>query len=342
VTGRVLLGPWLLRNGLVRGADFGSFSSWLIWPALGLLLSGSFLPLLLDGGAIMRSFRSFRSYRSFRQLASHSADDLAIRWGALLLLAGVGIVVACETGAFGVEAIAVVAGLALALVLANVAARATGETDFSAGGALGSVSLMALATRGTLTGMMAGGALSTGMTTQTSQTLWAFRAGHHLGASARAQIGAQLLGVVVGAVVTVPVYVVIASSYGLGNERMPAAAALSCKATAEAMRGLAALPRWGGTAALIGVGVGATLTLLGRVRAARLLPSAASIGVGFMLPVSLVAAALAGAALAVAARKLFANRGFDQTSLLAVAAGGMAGESIIGVVIAILIAAGRL
>jgi len=57
---------------------------------------------------------------------------------------------------------------------------------------------------------------------------------------------AQVLGVVVGAAVSVPVYEVIASSYGLGTEAMPAVAAVSWKATAEAMQGLSALPRWGG------------------------------------------------------------------------------------------------
>jgi uncharacterized oligopeptide transporter (OPT) family protein len=260
----------------------------------------------------------------------------------LLLFAGAAAVVACGWLAFRIEPLALVAGLALALVLANVGARATGETDFSPAGPAGSVGLMALAGRGTVTGMTAGGTLSMGMTAQTSQTLWAFRAGHRLGASPRAQIVAQLLGVLVGAAVTVPVYLVIASSYGLGNERMPAAAALSCKATAEAMRGLAALPRWGGTAVLLGLAAGAALTLLGRTRRGPLLPSAASIGVGFMLPFSLVVMALVGAAAGAAARKLFAARGFDQASLLAVAAGGLAGESIVGVATAILMAAGVL
>ena len=181
-----------------------------------------------------------------------------------------------------------------------------------------------------------------GVTTQTSQTLWAFRAGRHVGASPRLQIIAQLLGVVVGAVVTVPVYAVVASSYGIGNERMPAVAAMSWKATAEAMQGLAALPRWGGAAGLIALGVGAVLTLLGRARIGRFLPSAASIGVGFMLPFSVVPTAFAGALLALGAQRLFRDRGLDQASTLALAAGAMAGESTIGVIIAFLMTAGWL
>jgi uncharacterized oligopeptide transporter (OPT) family protein len=340
---RIVLAPWLQRSGVVPDTEFGSLNGWLIWPSLGLLVSGSFLPLLLDRGAIVRSFRQLASLGGdWNATRRAGGTDPSARRAVPLVLASAAVVIVCGWLAFGTKPLETVAGLALALVLANVAARATGETDFSPAGPVGSVGLMALASRGTTTGMMAGGTLSQGMATQVSQTLWAFRAGHHLGASPRAQIGAQLLGVLVGAAVTVPVYLVIASSYGLGTERMPAAAAMSCKATVEAMRGLSALPRWGGAAVLIGLAVGAALTLLGRGRRAWLLPSAASIGVGFMLPFSLVVVALAGAALAVAARKLFGQRGFDQASLLAVAAGGIAGESIVGVATAILIAAGLL
>ena len=185
-----------------------------------------------------------------------------------------------------------------------------------------------------------GGGITMGMTTQTSQTLWAFRAGHRLGASPRAQVGAQILGVLVGAVVTVPVYAVVAASYGIGNDRMPAISALSWKATAQAMHGLATLPPWGGTAVLLGLGTGIVLTVLGRARIGRFLPSAAVIGVGFMLPFSSMLAAFAGALLMLAAQRLL--RDFDQASALAVAAGGIAGESVMGVIIAILMATGVL
>jgi OPT family oligopeptide transporter len=348
-TARIVLAPWLLRAGVVPDAELGSLASWLIWPSLGLLVSGSFLPLLLDGGAIVRSFRQLASLGSAWSVNAAAADArrAARPWMPLLLAASaVAIVVACGALAFGVEPLVMLAALVLALVLANVAARTTGETDFGPAGSFGTVGTIAFSGKGAATGgttgLMAGGTLSMGVATQTSQTLWAFRAGRQLGASPGAQIRAQLLGVLVGAAVTVPVYLVIVSSYGLGNERMPATSALSCKATVEAMRGWAALPPWGATAAAIGLSAGAILTLLARGRAGRLLPSAASIGVGFILPFPLVAASVAGAVLAVAARKLFGGRGFDQPSLLAVASGGMAGESIVGVVIAILIATGLL
>jgi uncharacterized oligopeptide transporter (OPT) family protein len=339
---KLVLAPWLLRAGIVADADYGSFNRWLVWPALGLLVSGSFLPLLLDGGTLVRSLRQLAVWRSTPAGAPRSNDgSVAPRLWGPLLLASVTVIFLLGWLVFGINPLVTVGALVLALVLANVAARATGETDFSPGGPMGTVSLMATASRGPVTGIMSG-ALSLGMTSQTSQTLWAFRAGHHLGASPRAQIGAQILGVLVGAAVTVPVYFVIASSYGIGNERMPAVAALSWRATAEAMQGLTALPRWGAAAGMIGVAAGAGLTLLGRARLGRILPSAASLGVGFMLPPSLTLVALAGALLALGAVRLWRDRGIDQASILALAAGAMAGESTVGVIIAILMTIGLL
>ncbi len=40
--------PWLVHSGLVATADYSAFVTWLVWPALGLMMSSTFLPLLLD------------------------------------------------------------------------------------------------------------------------------------------------------------------------------------------------------------------------------------------------------------------------------------------------------
>ena len=64
--------------------------------------------------------------------------------------------------AFGMHPLVTLLALALALVLANVSARATGETDFSPGGAVGTVSLIALANRGTV--LRDGGSVAMGVT----------------------------------------------------------------------------------------------------------------------------------------------------------------------------------
>ncbi len=76
-----------------------------------------------------------------------------------------------------------------------------------------------------------------GASSQAVQSLWAFRAGQRLGASPRAQIGAQVLGALLGGAVVVPVYILIVNAYGVANATMPAPSAVAFKATAQAVQG---------------------------------------------------------------------------------------------------------
>jgi uncharacterized oligopeptide transporter (OPT) family protein len=199
---------------------------------------------------------------------------------------------------------------------------------------------LAFAGYGAVVSIVAGW-VSLGTSTQTSQTLWAFRAGERLGGSPRAQIGAQVLGAILGGVVVVPVYLVVVRSYGIGTEALPAGGALSWKATAEAVRGgLSALPAFGPAAGVLGLAVGILLTFAGRTRWGRYAPSPAAMGMAMLTPASLSYSAVAGALLALLLRRL--KPSFDEPSVMALAAGGIAGESIMGVAIAILIAMGVL
>jgi uncharacterized oligopeptide transporter (OPT) family protein len=146
---------------------------------------------------------------------------------------------------------------------------------------------------------------------------------------------------VLGAVVVVPVYLVIVKTYGIGTEAMPAASALSWKATADAVRGgLAAMPPYGPVAGAIGIALGIILCLAARTRVGRFLPSPMVLGIAALTPASLSVAAFVGALALLIVRK--ARPGISESSVAAVAAGGIAGESIMGVIIAALIASGIL
>ena len=186
-----------------------------------------------------------------------------------------------------------------------------------------------------------------GTTSQTAQTLWAFKAGQRLGASPQAQVNAQVLGAIIGAVVSVPVYEVIVKTYGIGNATMPASAAMSWKATAEAVAGgFSTLPPGAPLAGLVGIVVGCILTLASRRAASRarswgrFVPSAAAFGVAMINPASLSVAAFVGAVITALVRRRRPD--IEDGAVMALAAGGIAGESIMGVMIAILMAVGWL
>src|SRR5688572_1794712 len=88
-----VLAPWLLRNRIVDTASYGPLSSWLVWPGLGLLIAGSFVPLLLQAGSVVRSLRDIGA------LADRRGADPRM---AVLAVAGmVVLVAACWTVGIG-------------------------------------------------------------------------------------------------------------------------------------------------------------------------------------------------------------------------------------------------
>ncbi|HEY7370552.1 MAG TPA: OPT/YSL family transporter, partial [Polyangia bacterium] len=241
---------------------------------------------------------------------------------------------------FGLGAATLSITIVLALLLTNVCARATGETDVGPAGPMGMLTQAAFTSSGALTSVVTG-SISAGSASQVTQTLYALHVGHRLGASTRAQVGAQLLGAALGSMVVVPIYFLLARTYGIGTEALPAASAQSWKAMAEAARsGVAGLPPHALLAGGLGLAAGAALALAARTRLGRFLPSAAAMGMGMLVPGSYSFAIFAGAVAVAAARRL--RPGLSDSDVLTVAAGGMAGESLMGVIIAALIFAGVL
>jgi uncharacterized oligopeptide transporter (OPT) family protein len=113
---------------------------------------------------------------------------------------------------------------------------------------------------------------------------------------------------------------------------------VSWKATAIALTdGLSGLPAHGVDAAAAAFVVGTLLCILARTRLGTHLPSAVAIGIGMITPVSLSAAALLGAGVILLARRRCPSLEAGETNALA--AGLLAGESLLGVMIAALTAA---
>ncbi len=333
-----LLVPWLVRNNILTELSFSSGTSWLVWPGLGMLLAGSFLPLLLDGRSIVRAVRDLGGLAKARGAADRAESASSRRAGLALAAIGVAGVTVVAHQVVRFHPLATLLSVAVALVLAVVSSRAAGETDLAPVGPVGTVTQVLFSRFGAAASMLAG-AIAFGTSAQAAQTLWAFKAGQKVGATPRAQLIAQLTGALLGALIVAPVYLVVVRAYSIGSEALPAPAALSWRATAEAMRGgLAALPRLAGTAGAIGLGLGALLALLGRGRLARFCPSPAAMGIALIMPPSLSVGVLVGALLAVGARRLRPD--VDQDGVLSVAAGALAGESVMGVVIAALVLLG--
>jgi putative OPT family oligopeptide transporter len=332
----VVVAPRLVHGGLVP-AEYSALVGWLVWPALGVMLPSTFLPLLFDWRSTWRSFRDLSAVVRIRNRGARSGEAPVPLQKTVLLVCLVVLVVLGRV-TFGLHPLLTLVALLISVALAAVCARAAGETDLAPVGQVGMAMQLGFGGSSTTSSLVAGG-IAQGTASQVAQMMWAFKAGRRLGASPRAQVIAQVVGAIMGALVVVPVYLVIIQAYQLGSEAMPAASAVSWKATAEAVHGgLASLPRHGPLAAGIGVALGTALTLLGRTRLQRFVPSPTAMGIAVLLPASLTITIFLGAAIAALVQRRWPQ--VNDTALSSVAAGGIAGESIMGVVVAILIAFG--
>jgi uncharacterized oligopeptide transporter (OPT) family protein len=179
----------------------------------------------------------------------------------------------------------------------------------------------------------AGGVVN-GVATHAAQMLNNWKTGDVVATPVRSVLVAQGLGVIVGAVAATIAYVVVRDAYGLGTAAMPMPGVMSWKATADAVAaGTGAMPAGAPVAALVAAIAGGALAIAARsARARRYLPSPVAIGIGFILPASLTAALVLGAIVVSGIRRSAAGLA------PAIASGLIVGEAFTGVVVAAILA----
>jgi uncharacterized oligopeptide transporter (OPT) family protein len=331
------LAPLAVQQRWVGSVEFSVLSGWLLWPGVALMASAALSSLLLQWETFGRGLKDLIELRSARTGPRSAARYIwAAPIGLALVVTSVGWIV------FGLHPLFTLLALVLSILLSSVCARATGETDIAPVTQMGQLTQLSV---GLLSPSMAGnvlsGAVVSGAAAQTAQTLWSLKAGALLGANQRSVIRAQLLGIAIGALVVVPAYALVSRAYGLGSTALPAPAAASWKGLAGLLQsGFKGLPPGALAAASGALLLGALLAFLDRKAPCRLLPSAVAMGVGFLAPASYgvtigLGAVLLGAAKAVNAR-------WAQTYGDAIASGTIAGESLMGVLIAVLLSLGVL
>jgi putative OPT family oligopeptide transporter len=332
--------PVLVDHHLVADADYASLAGWLAWPGVGLVLGGSLISLIDQRNAFSRVFETLRGAgvsNVGRRVSLASLGTLG------LLGAGCALIFVVGKVGFDLPVSLIALALVLAFVLCTVCARCAGETDISPLGQAGQLAQVigGLSLPGQPAANIMAGSVAAGSAAQTSTLLSSLRTGVSLGTSPQRQLLGQLLGIVAGAAVMMPIYSLLVSVHGLGTESLPAPFALQWKALSEvAARGRSALPPYAGSAACAGLVVSIGFALVRKRRIGRFLPSEMLLGIGFIAPANYGIAACVGAILVVLARK-WRPSAVDELAP-STAAGAIAGESVIGVVIALLTAIGLL
>jgi uncharacterized oligopeptide transporter (OPT) family protein len=336
-----VLAPALAARGLVAGTAYADLARWLVWPGVGLMLGGAAAGLVSQAGAFAGGLRDLLALRRGAATGAAGGGREARVAAAGVAVAALATVALARIG-FGLPAWQGVVALGFGAALSVVCARAAGQTDIAPAAEMGQLTETAwgaLAPSGPVVTIGAG-AIPAGQAAETAVALWALQAGRRLGATPRLQARAQLVGIVLGALVAVPAYLLLVRVDGIGTAALPAPFASQWKSVAEVVtRGAGALPPGAGWAAALALAAGVLLERLARGRRARFVPSPMALGMGFLVPAYYAAALCAGGLLAEAARR---RRPGSAGTVQVLAAGAIVGESLAGLAVAVLVAAGVL
>jgi uncharacterized oligopeptide transporter (OPT) family protein len=333
------LAPWLIEHGWVAlepdasGPQFAKLVEWLLWPGVSLMVCATLTALG------MRLFKAPTSGSANNPPQGHTPRARApfSPGPALGLLLSIVLVVALQAALFGIDLWMALLSIVLAICLAVVAARVVGATGIAPIGAIGKLSQLTFGVIAPgqvpinlMSANTAGGAAG-----QSTDLMNDFKVGLAIGATPKKQVVAQCIGIFIGSVVGVLVYLALIPDpqHMLLTEQWPAPAVATWKAVAQTLtHGLQSLsPQiiWAiAIGAFFGVLLGALDSLLPQ-RLARWLPSTAALGLAFVLPASTSLMMGLGAVLTWVVNR--SGPALTERFAITTAAGLIAGESIVGV-----------
>ncbi len=358
----LVLGPigmeWLWTNpaGKEVAAVTSPGKAWReigLWAGAPILVASGLLSFAMQWRTIARAFQGFAKNKN----ASKSEGDGSIEdridrtevpssWflsGTALATIGV-VMIAWRyfeiPPHFGVLAVLVTFALAL------VACRATGESDVTPTGAMGKIMQLiygVLIPQNATANLMTAG-ITAGAASASADLLNDLKSGYLLGANPRRQFFAQFMGVLPGTIATVIGFYILvpdASALTGANAAFPAPAAQQWKAVAQVFQlGIGNLHPMAQKCILWGAVFSVAMTLIEKALSGEktkkykaYLPSATGIGLGMILPFYNPIQMFLGAAIAAI---VSARKGKGEALVVPVASGIIAGESLIGVIVAIL------
>jgi uncharacterized oligopeptide transporter (OPT) family protein len=349
IVGWAVLAPVAVARGWVHiGASdinvslFGPLVEWLLWPGATLMVTGSLTSFAIFA---LRSYAHRRAKSRIDERKDGKRDD----WnGVRSHLPGFAIAfllcVAAQVLIFDIGMVEASLAVVLSYVLAVVAARVSGETAITPIGALGKITQLTFGviSPGNVTANLMTANVTGGAAGQCADLMHDLRTGQLIGATPRFQIVAQSFGVLAGSLVAAGAYMLLITDpqHQLLTPEWPAPAVATWKAVAEVMsKGLETLPPAAAPAIAIAAVGGVIIAVLEAVSPSHVrqfIPSAAAMGLGFVIPAWNAISMCLGAIIAVVITRWFPA--WAKRRLVIVAAGLIVGESLAGVAGSILLA----
>ena len=341
-----VLAPWLYEHGVIDSKlGYKVIVGWSVWFGSSMILTSGLLAFAFQWKTVVRAVKSVGAAFG---IESNSADarEVPMSWFFLGCAIVAPIVIFLEWYLFSIEIWMGALSVVMSFFIALVACRATGETDTTPTGALGKITQLtfgALDTGNVTTNLMTAN-VTAGVGIHSADLLTDLKSGYLLNADPRQQFWAQFLGVLAGSLFVVPAYNLLTPTPDvLGTDKWPAPAAQTWKNVAELLaKGYETLHPTAQLAILVGGGLGIILMLLEHYfpKQKRFIPSPTGIGLAFTVPAYNTLAMFFGAAIALYLEKTHPK--FAEQTIIPISSGFIAGESLVGILVAILVVLGFL
>ncbi len=333
----LILVPWILEQGWIEIQNPGSheflFSpmvQWLLWPGATMMITGSLSTFII---VLINWVKQFKE----KKLKEKSATGVPSFHFGMGLTVSMILAVTAQVYFFDIKIFMAIVAVALTFLLAVVAARVSGETGIPPIGALGKVTQMTFGViaPGEVTTNLMSANVTGGAAGQCSDLLHDFQAGRLIKASARLQSIAQIFGILTGALAGSAAYLIIVPDPQtmLLTSEWPAPAVATWKAVAEVFqKGWDSLPAGTPGAMLIAGIFGLLMGVLEKTLPRQWItyfPSAASLGLAFIIPAWISISLFIGGVTSYALKHWFPR--WHHRFMIVLAAGLIAGESLMGV-----------
>ena len=341
-----ILAPIMMARGDIAetgGSALRRITTWSLWTGVPMMVTSGLLLFILQWKTVARAFSTIGAMFKRRQAAAEDPMDRIEVPGSWFV--GGMFALGLTTVVFGMRFFHIhwwmgVIAVLMTFLLVVVAGRTTGETDITPTGPLSKITQLtfgALAPGNITTNLMTAN-ITAGACTHAGDLLTDLKSGYLLGAKPRQQFIAQFFGVLVGTVVVVPVFfLLIPNASVLGTDQWPAPAAQVWRGVAELLaKGLGALKPTARIGLVIGATTGIVLALLERAfpKHKKYIPSATGLGLAFTITAYYSVSMFIGALIAAGLHK--ANKKLAEEYVVPVSSGIIAGESLMGVAIALL------
>jgi OPT family oligopeptide transporter len=348
------LAPAMYAEGVIKTVSYKGIMQFALWPGAAMLISSALLSFAFRWRSIMKSFSGLarlvtRLTGRETHADKHPIDDVECPdwWfpaGYALLSP---IIIVLMQLLFGIPWWVGLLTIPLSIVMGVVAARVTGETDTTPTKALGPVTqcVFGALLPGNLPANLMGANVTGGVGLHAADLLTDLKTGYLIGANPRQQFFAQMFGVLAGAAAVVPVFnLLVPTADVIGSAEFPAPSVQVWAGVSKVLvEGVSALHPAARAAAGFGFLLGIALVLCERWAPPKFrpfIPSPSGLGIAMVLPgYNSIAMFFGGLTAEILRRKrpALAERG-----VVPVASGFIAGESLMGVLIAVLVAVGVL